>query len=119
MKILLVEDEALARVATEKFLRQAGYEVVSAAGPEDAYSLADKCEPEVLICDWELQAAQDGIDVARKLQRRSGTPVIFVTGQSLEDLRQASQDLTVIGYFRKPVSLSQLTAHLAALPPGR
>ncbi len=116
MRILLVEDEILARTATEKFLQRAGYEVVSAAGPDDAYVKARQCEPELLICDWELEADQDGVEVARELQRRSGVPVIFVTGQSLRELRAASTDLNVLGYFRKPISLGRLSAHLATLP---
>lgn len=116
MKILLVEDEILARTATEKFLQRAGYDVVSAANPDDAYRKASQCDPEILICDWELKAEQDGVDVARELQRRSGVPVIFVTGQNLRELRAASVDLHVLGYFQKPVSLQRLSAHLASLP---
>jgi DNA-binding response OmpR family regulator len=53
--------------------------------------------------------------VARELQRRYGTAIIFITALPLERLREATQDLSVAAYMHKPISLVVLAEKIAAL----
>jgi DNA-binding response OmpR family regulator len=111
-KILLVEDDDTARNAMQRYLEHAGYEVTAVRGPDEAIETGAALGIKVLICDWELGTDKDGVDVARELQRQTGAAVIFITGQSLAELRIAARDVDVKAYFQKPVSLSAIAACL-------
>ena len=50
----------------------------------------------------------NGVDVARELQHGEAPALIFITGQSLAELRRESSDLRVRAYFQKPVSLREI-----------
>jgi sigma-B regulation protein RsbU (phosphoserine phosphatase) len=113
IRILVVEDEDAARIATLRYLQNCGHEVESAGTALEALEKADKLRPEVLVCDWKLAGqheADDGIDVARQLQKRFGVAVIFVTAHALNDLRRNIADLGSVDCLRKPISLHTLAA---------
>ncbi len=112
MKILIIEDEQAARRAMEQYLRISGFEVAAVATPEDALTTAPVFGADALVLDWELGAEMDGIDVARELQHAGFPKLIFITGQSLTDLRRESNDLDVRAYFQKPVSLREIAQTL-------
>lgn len=114
MKILIIEDEHVARRAMEQYLRISGFEVAAVATPEDALAMAPTFDADVLVLDWELGAEMDGVDVARELQIDGSPELIFITGQSLAELRRESIDLDVRAFFQKPVSLSEIARILEA-----
>lgn len=109
MRILIIEDEHAARRAMEQYLKISGFEVEAVGTPEDALATAETFEADVLVLDWELGADMDGVDVARELQHEGCPGLIFITGQSLAELRRESTDLDVCAYFQKPVSLREIT----------
>lgn len=109
MRILLVEDEADARDAIREFLRALGHDVVAADSAAEALRSAAETRPDVAICDWQLGDGSDGADVARKLQQAYGTRIIFITAHQLSALREATHDLDIDLYLRKPISLQALS----------
>lgn len=112
--VLVVEDEPNAREASRLYLSSCGYHVATAADAESALKKAETLQPDVVICDWRLGAGGDGVDVARELQQRYETPVIFVTAHPMDELLAVTADLDVISYFRKPFSLAALAETIAA-----
>lgn len=63
-RILLVEDDPLARMNIALYLRRAQFEVDSAASGEEAIHLITSIDKyDVLISDLRLPGAIDGIDV--------------------------------------------------------
>ncbi len=115
MKILIIEDDEAARSAMQQYLVISGFDVAAVSSPEAAISRAETFDAEVLICDWELGADTDGVDTARTLQCGGVPYVIFVTGQSLAELRRAAADIDVCAYFQKPVSLRMIAHALRSL----
>ncbi|HET6630288.1 MAG TPA: response regulator [Woeseiaceae bacterium] len=115
LSILIVEDEAAARIATRRFLQYRGFEVDAAGTADEAIEKARELHPDVLICDWKLDGQRDGIDVARLLQHEQDLDVIFVTAYALNELRQNAPDLRTIGCLRKPISLGTLAAAVESL----
>ena len=112
LRILVVEDEDGARIATRRYLQNCGHEVEAAGTATEAIAKADLLQPEVLVCDWKLAGEhdEDGIDVARLLQQKFGVAVIFVTAYALNDLRRNLGDLGSVDCLRKPISLHTLAA---------
>ncbi len=115
LEVLIVEDEPAAREASLRFLKRFGHRVRSAAGASEAIRKANETKPDVLVCDWKLDGDADGVDVARTLQQQYQVPVIFATAYPLDELREASRDLKVVHYFRKPYSLERLAGVIANL----
>lgn len=107
-RVLIVEDEKAAREASKRYLARQGFSVSSAASASEALQKAAESTPNVVICDWNLGDEPDGTDVARELQSRYSVPIIFVTAYPLARLREATRDLEVIRYMRKPVRLAAL-----------
>jgi sigma-B regulation protein RsbU (phosphoserine phosphatase) len=112
LRVLVLEDEDGARIATRRYLQNCGHRVEAASTAGEALQMADELRPEVLVCDWKLASERDGdgIDVARLLQKRYGVAVIFVTAYALNDLRQKIGDLGSVDCLRKPISLHTLAA---------
>ena len=115
LSVLIVEDEAAARIATRRFLQFRGFRVDAAGTADEAIEKARELHPDVLICDWKLDGRRDGIDVARLLQNEQDVDVIFVTAYALNELRQSAPDLRTIGCLRKPISLGTLAAAVESL----
>lgn len=111
--VLLVEDEPNARDACEIYLTWCGYDVRVAADVEEALQQAARTIPQIAVCDWRLANGDSGIDAAKELQRLYGTLVIFVTALPLDELRAASEDVEVLEYLRKPISLPQLARSIS------
>jgi DNA-binding response OmpR family regulator len=114
-RVLIVEDEPSAREATQRYLTRRGFAADAAADATEALAAAENLEPDLAVCDWRLGGGRDGVDVARELQRRYGTAIIFITALPLERLREATQDLSVAAYMHKPISLVVLAEKIAAL----
>jgi CheY-like chemotaxis protein len=82
MTILLVEDSRFLRVASERALLKAGYEVVCASDGEAALLTARERVPNLILLDMMLPKL-DGLGVLRALKHDPQTadiPVIVLTG---------------------------------------
>lgn len=108
-RVLIVEDEKAVRDASETYLTSRGFDVRSASNESEALRKAEEFKPNVLVCDWNLGDQSSGTDVAREIQQRQGIPVIFITAHPLMKLRDATRDISVTRYLRKPFRLSTLT----------
>lgn len=117
LRVLVVEDEEAARVATRRYLQHCGYDVDAAATVPEAIAKAAGMHPDVVVCDWKLNG-HDGIEVARVVQREYGAAVIFVTAHALADLRKNIADLGAVDCLRKPISLNALAAVVASATPA-
>lgn len=93
-KILLVEDSRFLRMATERALTHAGYEVSSVGDGEEALREARMKMPDVILLDV-LLPKMSGLDVLKELKRDSVTraiPVIVVTGMAQRNAARLMQE---------------------------
>ena len=116
-RILVVEDEPEAGSAMQRVLEFRGHEVELARNASSAIELAEKISPEVLVCDWQLENQDDGVDVARRVQSTMDVPVVLVTGQQLSHarLKARQSEVRIAAYRRKPVSLGELANLIESL----
>lgn len=114
-KVLIVEDDANSRQAIVTFFKNRGFCVESAESGAQAIDLGRRFAPEVLITDWILGDACDGITVAHELYAENqNLQIIFISGFPLETLQQKSRHIPVAAYLEKPVSLFRLNKIIAA-----
>lgn len=116
-RILVVEDEPEAGAAMQRFLEFRGHKVNLARNARRALELAEETSLDVLVCDWQLEDQDDGVDVAREVQSSQDVPVVLVTGQQLSRarLKARQSQVRVAAFRRKPVSLSELANLIESL----
>lgn len=103
-KILLVEDSKFLRLAMERALVRAGYEVCSAADGEEALRMAQELLPNLILLDMLLPKVS-GLDVLKTLKRNSPTkaiPVIVITGMTQKNAARLQED-GAAGFLEKSV----------------
>lgn len=94
MKILLVEDSKVFRVAAERTLTNAGYEVISAVDGSQVLALAHAHAPALILLDVMLPK-MSGPDVLKALKEDPATaaiPVMMLTSLSLKNAKQFEKD---------------------------
>lgn len=94
IKILLVEDSKFLRIATERALARAGYEMTSAGDGSEALKLARERSPDLILLDM-LLPKMSGLDVLRALKQDPVTraiPVIVLTGMSQKNAPRLEHD---------------------------
>ncbi|HEY6338025.1 MAG TPA: response regulator [Candidatus Sulfotelmatobacter sp.] len=90
MKILLVEDSKFLRLATERALSRAGYEMSCAADGEEALRMAREKMPDLILLDM-LLPKMSGPDVLRALKVDPATAVIPVVVLSAMSHKNAAR----------------------------
>jgi two-component system response regulator TctD len=81
-RILVVEDDDVARELVRRTLVRRGYDVTTAADGIEAYDLALKITPDLIITDIHMPSA-DGAHFVRRVRDTPGlliTPIIVTTG---------------------------------------
>jgi DNA-binding response OmpR family regulator len=81
MKILIVDDSRVLRIANERTLTRAGYEVITAADGEEGLRLALESKPDLVVLDMMLPKLS-GQEVLRQMRMNpssASTPVIVLT----------------------------------------
>lgn len=116
-KILLVEDEKLAREGVRDFLISRGYLVTEAVDGEEA--VKKFCESEQGVFDLVILDVMlpkmNGILVLKEIRKRSKVPVLMLTALSDEGTQLASFDNLADDYLCKPFSLLILEKRIEAL----
>ena len=106
MKLLLVEDSKFLKVATERALTSAGYEVISAGDGEQALRLAREHAPALILLDIMLPRIS-GPDVLKALKEDPATaaiPVMMLTSLSQKNAKQLEKD-GASSFFEKSDSM--------------
>ena len=116
-KILLVEDEKIAREGVCDFLISRGYLVTEAVDGEEA--VKKFCESEQSVFDLVILDVMlpkmNGILVLKEIRKRSKVPVLMLTALSDEGTQLASFDNLADDYLCKPFSLLILEKRIEAL----
>ena len=116
-KILLVEDEKIAREGVRDFLISRGYLVTEAVDGEEA--VKKFCESEQSVFDLVILDVMlpkmNGILVLKEIRKRSKAPVLMLTALSDEGTQLASFDNLADDYLCKPFSLLILEKRIEAL----
>ena len=93
-RILLVEDSKFLRLAAERALAHAGYEIFSASDGETALQIAREHKPHVILLDLLLPKI-NGLDVLKALKKDPATQaiaVVVLTGMSQKNEDRLRKD---------------------------
>ena len=115
MKILVVDDESLARARLCRFIETAelGDVVCQAQNGVEAIDAVEKFSPDVILMDIQMPG-MDGLEAAQHLSQLETPPAIIFTTAYDEYALQAF-DVQAVGYLLKPVRLDDLKTALSKL----
>ena len=106
--IHLVDDDLDFLRGLARLLEKLGMEVRTFASAEEFQKQANHNDAACLILDVHL-GSSSGIDLMRELSRRgSTTPVILITANDNERIRQTALAAGCSGYLQKPFSAKAL-----------
>lgn len=105
MKILLVEDDALARALLKDILNSSGFEVTACGDAESAWDICQQDPPPLLILDWMLPG-MDGLELCRRIRQLPDGDrfvVLMVTSRSEPDDLHSVLAAGADDYLTKPI----------------
>lgn len=115
MKILAVEDDAVARAVLRQALRKLGHEVVEATDGEAAWKVLEHEPVRVVVSDW-MMPNSDGLDLCRKVRGRVGSEYIYfillTSRDATADNQNEAADAGVDDFLTKPLDISELWTRL-------
>ncbi|MFK8030350.1 MAG: response regulator [Gammaproteobacteria bacterium] len=116
-KILIVDDEAMARRIVSKTLIKAGYEVEQASNGEEAWSSLCKANPDMMITDIDMPR-MSGEQLCKKITSEitdRAWPIIVVTSKTALEHRTWAHQMNNVSFLEKPLSLRKLIEKIAPM----
>jgi PAS domain S-box-containing protein len=116
-KILLIEDNPINAMLSRELLRRRGFQVTDVASGETALQILNEQKFDVVLTDLHMPGL-DGIETARRARmneqasRRPRTPIVALTADADEGMRQACQGAGMDGFLTKPIDPAELDAVL-------
>src|SRR5208283_1700781 len=111
-KVLLVDDERDFVEAMSERLQMRDYSSAVVYGGEEALSIVEEDEPEVMVLDLKMPGI-DGLEVLRRVkEKHPNVEVIVLTGHGSEDAARLCAELGACAYLEKPVDIEKLTQAL-------
>lgn len=110
--ILAVDDSPSVRQMVRLTLTGAGYSVVEAVDGQDALEKASAQKFDAILTDQNMPRL-DGISFIRKFRGNAasvGVPIVFLSTESHDALKQQAREAGAIGWMMKPFDQAQLLA---------
>jgi DNA-binding NtrC family response regulator len=107
-KILVVDDEASARTPLAELLRQADYEVETAADGFKALGRLEEFEPDLVLTDLNMPG-MDGVELLRKVKEHDPErPVVLMTAFGGVETAVSAMKEGAADYLTKPLNTDEL-----------
>ncbi|MEG0247045.1 MAG: response regulator [Pseudomonas sp.] len=111
-KVLIVDDNAVARDALASYLKTKGIKCATAENAEQALKYLERAgDVGLLITDLRM-GPFDGLELIRQIREseKAALPIIIVSGDADVPDAIAAMHLSVVDFLLKPIDLDQLMA---------
>jgi DNA-binding response OmpR family regulator len=113
-RILVADDEENIRALVADYLKNDGYDVITATTGEEAVDLVANAAPDLVILDVRLPGI-DGFEALRRIRRHSDVFVIMLTARTDESDTLVGLEVGADDYVTKPFSPRELVARVRAM----
>ncbi|MGN6147177.1 MAG: response regulator [Rhizomicrobium sp.] len=119
-RILLVEDNPINAMLSRELLRRRGFDVKDVASGEAALAMLMQEGFDVVLTDLHMPGL-DGFETTRRLremeaeENRDRTPVVALTADANQGIREACQEAGMDGFLTKPIDPAELDSVLQTL----
>ena len=108
--ILLVEDKPSNIYVIHDYLAVKGYQVIVAHNGEEALSILNQVEPDIILMDIHMPE-MDGIEATTRIRQMptyQAIPIIAVTALAMPEDRNRIMEAGIDHYLSKPIELKKL-----------
>ena len=110
-RLLIVEDEGIIAADLASRLENLGHAVAGTASTADeAFTLASRLKPDLVLMDIVLQGPQTGISAAKRIRDALDIPIVFVTSHADTATLHSAIGAAPFGYVLKPFNERELQA---------
>ena len=109
-KVLTVDDASTMRKMISLTLKAAGYEVLEANDGPEALDMISKMDIDMMILDVNMPK-MNGIEVVKRVRRNdrhTKTPIIMLTTETEETIRNEAKIAGATGWINKPFQQDHL-----------
>jgi PAS domain S-box-containing protein len=113
-RALLVEDNRINRVITERILDQLGLDIDTAETGLEAVDKVQHNSYDIVLMDLQLPL-MDGLEATRRIRcmpERKAVPIVAVTANAMKETVEHCMSAGMNGYVAKPMSLPALVQEL-------
>jgi sigma-B regulation protein RsbU (phosphoserine phosphatase) len=111
MKVLAVEDDAVARAVLRQALRRLGHEVIEAGDGKEAWALLQTEPVRVVVSDWVMPTL-DGLQLCQRIRGRMDAEytyfILLTSNDATEENQRAAADAGVDDFLTKPLKFEEL-----------
>jgi DNA-binding response OmpR family regulator len=108
-KIYYIEDDGNLSELMKTQLEKLGYEVCGSAQTAPAgIAGIQKCNPDLVLVDIELQGKPDGLAIGNYLISKTDIPFIYVTAHDENQMLAQARQTIPDGFLLKPFDMRQL-----------
>ena len=111
-RVLVVDDDTKILRFVGMSLSLAGYEVITAAGGEEALKIVQTNHPDIMLLDI-LMPGVDGLEVLQRLRQTSKVPVIAFSAHATA--ADEARRLGANDFLAKPFRPDELTGRIEAV----
>jgi DNA-binding response OmpR family regulator len=112
--VLVVEDEASIASFVSLYLKNAGYEVRTAANGTEALASAERDKPSLIVLDLMLPDI-DGIEICRRIRQKSDVPILMLTARDEDVDKIIGLEVGADDYLTKPFNPRELVARVKSI----
>jgi two-component system, OmpR family, alkaline phosphatase synthesis response regulator PhoP len=112
--VLVVEDEVSIASFVSLYLKNAGYLVRTVGTGEEALAQAEAERPSLIVLDLMLPDV-DGIEVCRRIRKRSDVPILMLTARDEDVDKIIGLEVGADDYLTKPFNPRELVARVKSI----
>ena len=117
--IIIIEDSAYTRTKMRTVLEAEGHEIVEASNGTQGLQIVFTRNPDCVILDL-IMPEIDGIKLLKAIRDKdSKIPVLVVTADIQESVRQQCMDMGATAFLSKPVKEEELRSTVRKIIQGR
>ena len=113
-KLLIIEDDTRLVESLRLYLKNAGYEVLTAANGVEGLRKMYAHRPDLVILDV-MMPKMDGWEACRRIREVSEVPIVMLTARGQESDKVRGLKLGADDYVAKPFGLKELEARVEAV----
>jgi DNA-binding response OmpR family regulator len=112
--VLVVEDEASIASFVSLYLKNAGYDVRTAATGAEALTAIASSQPSLIVLDLMLPDI-DGIEICRRIRQSSDVPILMLTARDEDVDKIIGLEVGADDYMTKPFNPRELVARVKSI----
>jgi len=108
--VLVIDDDPDIIETVNTILTGKGYVVISATSGRQGFEVAQKINPDLVLCDMMMEEMDSGMQAAQKIKRYNSEIPIYLVSSMADQIAATTQirEFGFIGFIQKPVDPARL-----------